>query len=231
MQRHRPVVADRAHDAREARVQCGLRAPRVRGDERCLGGQARENRCEQLRGLLIGGIVAQLAEALGIHRLPDELVEERIFLAPARAHRVQLVLSRNDARAVALGEAQKIEPVGLFAHRGSRGGDRHGDAVVAKTHADVAHKQSVLPQIRRHVRAGDEILRAEIFGDDRCVLHRHAVLHPAVVAVLAHEARLLFDSLFIVLFPDLVSKNHPCPIHFSCLLLTNADRYDSLTIS
>jgi hypothetical protein len=156
VQRHRPVVGDGVDHVREAGVHGRLGRPDVRADVGDVLGDVAEDRHHELGVLLVEGIVGELAEALGVERLPVEPVEQAVPLAPARTHGVELVLVGDDLRAGGLGEGVEVEPVGGVAHGMGGAGHGHRDAVVAEAHADVAdhHRRPVRPLDRAEREGG-----------------------------------------------------------------------------
>ena len=80
MKRHRPVIRYHVDNVREPRVDCRLSRPDVSSHERYILRKIAENRHHELGRFLVGAVVCELAEALAVYRLPDELIEKRYLL-------------------------------------------------------------------------------------------------------------------------------------------------------
>ena len=192
VQGHRPVVGDRVDDPGEARVDRGLGGPDVGRHVGLVLGQILQQIRHQLGAGLVVGVVAELAEALGVQRLPVKLVEQLGFLAQTGAHRVELVLAADDAGAGRAVKGIEIQPDRLVAQGLCAGGHRHRDAVVAEAHADVPDEDRFVGKLRAF--SERQNLRAE-GGEDGVVGQREAVVLSAVVAVLLRKLLLGFLRL------------------------------------
>ena len=218
MECHGPVVGDGVHHVLHPRVERRLGRPDVGTDHRDVLGHVPEDCGHKLRVFLVGSVVAQLPEALIVHGLPHQLVEERNLLAQPGAKRIQVVLSADDLGAGGLREGVQVHPVGRISKGVGRAGHGDGDPVVAEAHADVPHDETLLP-IKggvplplRHPDVGDAqgLIQAGVFHQlDR-------IIRPGVVSEAAGVAGLGPDGLPVVLVRDGVIKNalgsvHTCP--------------------
>ena len=185
MQRHRPVVGDRVDDVLHTGVDRRLCRPYVGADHRDILGNVAEHRRHELGVFLVGGVVADLAEALVVGRLPDDLVEHAALLRQARAERIEVVLRADDLGAGGVGKGIEIHPVGRVAHRMRR--RSHGDrnAVVTEAHADVADDDALFTvegDLARSLRHAD-ILHAQRLVEHGVFHQLHRIVGVAVVAV------------------------------------------------
>ena len=80
VQSHRPVVGDSVDHIFHPRVQRRLSRPHMSAYDRDILGDVPENRRHKLGVLLIRRVVAELTEALIVHRLPYGLVEHPALL-------------------------------------------------------------------------------------------------------------------------------------------------------
>ena len=189
MERHGPVVGDGVDHVLHAGVNGGLGGPDMGADDRDVLGHVLVHGGHELGVLLVGAVVAELAEALVVHGLPDQLVEQLALLGDAGAHGVQVVLCADDLGAGGVGVGVQVHPVGLIAQGMGGGGHGHRDAVVAEAHADVAHDDTLFG-IKGGVALA--VLDADVphaqRGADVGVLHHDGgVGRPGVVAELAGE--------------------------------------------
>ena len=76
VQRHGPVIRHGIDNMRQPCVDRRLRRPDMRRKERDILRQIAVDAGHELGGFLIGGVVAQAAEAFAVERLPHKLVEK-----------------------------------------------------------------------------------------------------------------------------------------------------------
>ena len=210
MQTHRPVIGNGVHDVGQPRVHGRLRGPDVRGDiGNVLRQGARDGR-HQLRLLLVGGVIGQLAEALAVFILPED-VEQLRLLAQAGAETVEIVLVADDLAAGGVLEGVEVKPEGGIAQRLCRRGHGHADAVMAEAHADVADDDVLLAEVIGRA-ADDEVLGAERV-EHAVRLGGERIGDLAVVAELAAVALHTLDRLGIVPVRNEVSEDALCSVH------------------
>ena len=235
---HGPVIGDGVDHVRHARVDGGLAGPRVGANVGHIGGQVAKERHAQLGVLLVARVVGQLLEALGVKGLPDQRVERRHGLRHARTHGVELVLVRDDLRAGRRFEAGQVKPVRRVAHRSGGACHGHANAVVAKTHANIANYQRFSCGIRRGARGGrrggggrgvcvevqavrarlvhNQVLYAQNVADGRGLLGAKVIDGGRVVAKLLNEALFAAAGLLVDLGVLLVAKDACRPILTVC---------------
>ena len=212
VQRHGPVVGNGVDDPGKARVDCRLGGPDMRRHIGCVLRQISEQRRHELRALLVGGVVGQLAEAFGIDRLPHEFVEQPELLAESGAEGVQLVLPGDDPGAGGLREGVEIQPVWFISQGAGSRSDGHGDAVVAVAHADIADDDGVVGKLKSRLVRQRERLDPE-GGENGVVNSLEIIVFPAVVPVLFEEFLLLSAGLPVSPRRDFIPEDDFRAIH------------------
>ncbi len=212
MQTHRPVVRNRVDDVGEPRVHRALRRPDVCADVRNVLRKIAVQRHEQLGVFLILRVIGDLAEALAVHRLPHELVEQSDLLRQLGTERIEVVLRADHLRTGRV-ERGKVHPHRRAPERLRARCDRHRDAVMPEAHADVADDQRVLRQLQRLV-GKHQILNADLL-DLRDRLKSKMIGLVRVVAELFQELFLALFRLLYGLFIDRIAENNACSVHFS----------------
>ena len=210
VQAHGPVVGDGVHDVGQPRVHRRLRGPDVRGDVGNVLRQGARDGSHQLRLLLVGGVVGQLAEALAVFILPEDVEELRLLAQPG-AETVKVVLVADDLAAGGVLEGVEVKPEGIIAQRLCRRGHGHADAVMAEAHADVADDDVLFTEVIG--RAADD----EVLGPERVEhavrLSRERIGDLAVIAEFAAVVLRALDRLGIVPVRDRVAEDAFCSVH------------------
>ena len=216
MEPHGPVVRDGVHHVGEARVDRALAGPHMGAHIGHVLGKVPEQRHQQLRVLLVAGVVGDLPKALAVQRFPVELVEEADLLAELGPQGVEVVLVPDHLGPGGV-EGGKVKPDGLAAQGLRAGGDGHGDAVVAEAHADVAHDQGVFREIQRRV-AEHQVLDAQL-RDLVDGLQAQVIHLLGVVPKLLQKPGLGLLGLGEGLGVDGIAEDHAALIHGSPLFL------------
>ena len=159
----------------------------MRSDVRNVFGQGFQKRSHQFRILLVGGVVGQLAETLGIQRFPDQFVEEAELLGKPRTHRVKVVLAGNDLGGGRFFVGIQVQPVGHVAQRVRGARDGHGDAVVPVAHTDVSDDERVLREDKRLSVCQHQVFDAQRLPDHRVVFRAEFIICAGIVSVLFQE--------------------------------------------
>ena len=139
MKGHGPVIGDCVDYISHARMNRCLCRPDMGCHHRDILGYISIDRCHQFRIFLVCRIVGKFSESLVIHRFPDKPVKQSALLGDSGAQRIQIVLRTDYLGAGSLSVRIQIHPVRSIPHRVCRGGNGHGNPIMAEAHSDIAH--------------------------------------------------------------------------------------------